>query len=101
MRLDILYVCNQTRCEHCTLPLCQHTTDIKYAANFVNEDGYLMKEAKDFRIAFGKHVDILWQKEGKVFLYLLPTILVQPPHKHYEDFAKVYISWLNFHIIIY
>lgn len=40
MRLDILYVCDQTRCEHCTWPLCQHTTDIKYAANFVNEDGY-------------------------------------------------------------
>ena len=60
-----------------------------------------MKEAKDFRIAFGKHVDILWQKEGKVFLYLLPTILVQPPHKQYKDFAKAYISWLNFHIIIY
>lgn len=65
------------------------------------KDRYLMKEVKDFRIAFGKHVDILWQKEGRVFLYLLPTILVQPPHKHYKDFAKVYISWLNFHIIIY
>lgn len=40
MRLDILYVCNQTRCEYYTWPLCQHTTDIKYAANFVNEGGY-------------------------------------------------------------
>lgn len=60
-----------------------------------------MKEAKDFCISFGKHVDILWQKEDKVFLYLLPTILVQPPHKHYEDFGSVYISWLNFHIIIH
>ena len=47
MRLDILYVCNQTRCEHCTLPLCQHTTAIKYAANFVNEDGYWKELIED------------------------------------------------------
>ena len=33
-----------------------------------------MKEAKDFRIGFGKHVDILWQKEGKVFLYFLAEL---------------------------
>lgn len=39
MRLDILYVCNQTR--------CQHTTDIKYAANFVNEDGYWKELIED------------------------------------------------------
>jgi hypothetical protein len=46
-RLDILYTCNQTRCEHCTWPLCQHTTDIKYAANFVNEDGYWKETIDD------------------------------------------------------
>lgn len=39
-KLDVLYICNKERCEHCTWPVCQHTTDIKYAANFVNEDGY-------------------------------------------------------------
>lgn len=47
MRLDILYTCNQTRCEHYTWPLCQHTTDIKYAANFVNEDGYWKELIED------------------------------------------------------
>lgn len=39
-QIDVIYICNRTRCEHCTWPVCQHTTDIKYAANFVNEDGY-------------------------------------------------------------
>ena len=36
---NILYICNQQKCENCTWPVCQHTTDIKYAANFYTADG--------------------------------------------------------------
>lgn len=46
-QMDVLYICNRERCEHCTWPVCQHTTDIKYAANFVNEDGYWKEVVKD------------------------------------------------------
>jgi hypothetical protein len=32
---DILYVCDQTKCENCSAPdLCRYTTDITHAKNF-------------------------------------------------------------------
>lgn len=31
---DILYVCDQRACSHCSYPLCNHTTDIHHAVNF-------------------------------------------------------------------
>lgn len=45
--MSVLYVCNKGRCTNCTWPVCQHTTDIKYAANFVNENGYWKEKVKD------------------------------------------------------
>jgi hypothetical protein len=40
------------------------------------------------------------QKKVKYFWYLLPTIMIQPPGKHYPGYAKVYIAWLNIYIMI-
>ena len=30
----ILYLCDQKKCIRCSYPLCQHTADIRHAANF-------------------------------------------------------------------
>jgi hypothetical protein len=30
----ILYICDRRRCEKCSYPDCQFTTDIRHAANF-------------------------------------------------------------------
>ena len=33
--MDVLYLCDHRKCEHCSYPVCDRTTDISHARNFV------------------------------------------------------------------
>lgn len=39
--MEVFYICDRKACEdHCSYPLCKHTTDVTHAANFVPETRY-------------------------------------------------------------
>lgn len=48
----VLYICNREKCEHCTASegMCQHTSDVKYAANFVKVDDNVYMETEVARL---------------------------------------------------
>ena len=48
----VLYICNREKCEHCTASegMCQHTSDVKYAANFVKVDDDVYMETEVARL---------------------------------------------------
>ena len=37
---EILYLCDQMACPNCSYPMCEYTTDIRHAKNFVYSDGF-------------------------------------------------------------
>ena len=59
--------------------------------------------AQDKYKNLGRHIQLKIDKgelnNGEVFFYILPTIIIQPLGKNYQRYGKVYVSWLNFHII--
>lgn len=48
----VLYICNQEKCEGCTASegMCQHTSDVEYAANFVKVDDDVYMETEVARL---------------------------------------------------
>ena len=48
----VLYICNREKCEHCSASegMCQHTSDIEYAANFVKVDDVFYMETEVARL---------------------------------------------------
>lgn len=48
----VLYICNREKCEHCTASegMCQHTSDVEYAANFVKIDNDVYMETEVARL---------------------------------------------------
>lgn len=43
----ILYICDREKCENCSWPVCEHTTDIAHAYNFINKGDYWKEIAKE------------------------------------------------------
>ena len=53
---NIAYICNRQRCGDRCSPECNHTTDIKYAANFKKVSGAEL--ANNFEYKHGKYFEI-------------------------------------------
>lgn len=58
INIDVIYICDRKKCEHCSYPKCKHTTDINHAANFkkkISWDGepvFMEKEDMAIQEAF-------------------------------------------------
>ena len=55
----VLYICNREKCENCTASegMCQHTSDVEYAANFVKIDDDVYMETEVARLVPLKGVE--------------------------------------------
>lgn len=66
--MDILYLCDHHRCECCSYPECDHTTDISHARNFVpyKKDLLVEVECKEREECWkGQEEEIIAEKQPK------------------------------------